>query len=53
MNKTNRRGLALLIMGVIAALGGTVGLAFCWLIGLLLGFIGTIMMFDDTDGGKQ
>ena len=48
MNDTQRKGLALLIMGVIAALGGTMGIVYFWYIGLALGVIGTMLMFSET-----
>ena len=53
MNESNKRGLALLILGVIVALGGVMELVIAWYIGIALGVIGTMLMFSDTDGDKK
>lgn len=48
MNDAHKKGLALLIMGVIVALGATMDIVYFWYIGLVLGIIGTILMFSET-----
>lgn len=53
MNDAHKKGLALLIMGVIVALGATMDVVYFWYIGLALGIIGTMLMFSDTKGDKK
>ena len=50
MNETNKKGLALLIMGVIISFGTTLNNAYSWYAGIALGFIGTILMFRNMKG---
>ena len=53
MNGTNRKGLALLILGVIFSFGATMNSAYSWYIGIILGIIGTFIMFLDAKGGNN
>ena len=53
MNSANKKGLALLIMGIIVSLGATMNIVYFWYVGLVLGIIGTILMFSDTKGDKK
>ena len=53
MSDENKKGLALLILGVILALGGTVGFVYGYFIGVVLGVIGTFMLFNETDGDQK
>ena len=47
MNATNRKGFALLLLGLIFGLGVTIQAVVFWYIGMALGIIGTIMVFWD------
>ena len=53
MNEANKRGLALLLLGVIVALGATMGIVYFWYIGIVLGIIGVILMFSKTTEDKK
>lgn len=47
MNKKNLRGLALMILGVILALGSSFELVYFWYAGIAVGLIGLILMFSN------
>ena len=53
INETNRKGLALLILGVIFSFGTTMNNVYSWYMGIILGIIGTFMMFLDAKGGNN
>ncbi len=47
MNATNKKGLALLLLGIIFSCGAALEAVIPWFIGMALGVIGTVMMFWD------
>lgn len=49
------KGYALLLFGIIVALGAaaTLELVFAWYIGIALGLIGLVMVFDDKSSENQ
>ena len=47
MNATNRKGFALLLLGLIFGLGATMEAVVLWFIGMALGIIGTLMVSWD------
>ena len=53
MNATNRKGFALLLLGLIFGLGMAIEAVVLWYIGLALGIIGTIMVFLDKESDEK
>ncbi len=46
------KGLALILFGILVSLGTIVELAFCWIIGLLIGIAGLLLVLTDRGGKK-
>lgn len=47
------KGYALLLFSIIVSLGICAGLAICWVIGMVVGFVGMVTVFCHDDGNHD
>ena len=48
----SKKGIALILFGILVSLGAIADLVFCWLIGLAIGLAGLILVLTDKGDKK-
>ncbi len=46
----SKKGIALILFGILVSLGGFAQLIFCWAIGLAIGLVGLLLVLLDKSG---
>ncbi len=48
----SKKGIALILFGILVSLGAIGDLFFCWIIGLVIGLVGVLLVLTDKGGKK-